>query len=441
MKRKKTWWAGLALILLSCGLSIFWGISLVQQRNRWVDFRAVYYGTRCLLEGRNPYKVSELEDVYRAEGGERPWESARDHAGVTLYVNLPTTFLLAAPLALLPWGAAHVLWVTFTALAFLLAALLAWNLKGGYAPGVALFLMCMLLANCEAIFAAGNTAGIVVSLCIVAVWCFLRERFVPIGVLCMAVSLAVKPHDAGLIWLYFLLAGEPRQKRALQTLLVTVVLGLLAFLWVSHVAPGWAGDWHANMTSISAHGGLNDPNLNSIANRGAGMVVDLQSAISVFRDDSRIYNPASYLICGALLLVWLARTLKLQFSHAGAWLALAAVVPLTLLVTYHRPYDAKLLLLTIPACAMLWAEGGAIAWIALLLNGAAIMMTADVLLTIFMIFANIFQIPATGVVGQILTVVLMRPLPLILLAMSIFYLWIYVRRDPARMGSDPLSHF
>jgi len=31
-----------------------------------------------------------------------------------------------------------------------------------------------------------------------------------------------------------------------------------------------------------------------------------------------------------------------------------------MLVTYHRPFDAKLLLLAVPACAMLWAEGGRI---------------------------------------------------------------------------------
>jgi hypothetical protein len=34
--------------------------------------------------------------------------------------------------------------------------------------------------------------------------------------------------------------------------------------------------------------------------------------------------------------------------------------------------------------------------------------------------------------GQMLTVALMRPVPLILLAMGIFYLWIYMRREPER---------
>jgi hypothetical protein len=114
------------------------------------------------------------------------------------------------------------------------------------------------------------------------------------------------------------------------------------------------------LAAIARTGGLNDPE-SQFCHRPHCMVIDLQSAVSVFRDDPRIYNPVSYLVCGALLLVWSVSTLRSRFSQSRAWLALAAVVPLTMLVTYHRPWDAKLLMLTVPACAMLWAEGGAIA--------------------------------------------------------------------------------
>jgi hypothetical protein len=39
-----------------------------------------------------------------------------------------------------------------------------------------------------------------------------------------------------------------------------------------------------------------------------------------------------------------------------------------------------------------------------------------------------------GVSGQMLKFVLMRPTPLILLAVGIFYLWVYVRRDLGRVA-------
>jgi hypothetical protein len=421
----------LAWILLASGISILWGTSLARKADGWWDFKAIYYGTRCLLENHNPYRQVELEAVYRVEGGESPSQPIPAHQAVTLYVNLPTTFIVIAPFAMLPWGQAHVLWMTLIAGGYILAALLVWNLGASYAPNLSLFLICILLANCQMVFYGGNTAGIVISLCVVAVWCFLRERFVLAGVLCLAISLAIKPHDAGLVWLYFLLAGGVYRKRALQTLLITIVLGLSACLWVSHVAPHWIEDWNSNLSAISARGGINESGPHSVTSNTPGVIIDLQAVISIFRDDPRIYNPVSYFICGALLLVWSIRTLRARFSLTRAWLALAAVVPLTLLVTYHRPWDAKLLLLTVPACAMLWAEGKPVRWVALLVTTAAIVSTADIPLTILLTLTRNLHITTVGLPGELMTVVLMRPTPLILLAMSIFYLWVDVRRDPA----------
>jgi hypothetical protein len=182
----------------------------------------------------------------------------------------------------------------------------------------------------------------------------------------------------------------------------------------------------------SAHGGYSDPGPTAVNGRRPGTIIDLQSAIAIFRDDPRIYNSVSYLVCGALLLVWAVRTLKVRFSRTHALLALAAVVPLTLLVTYHRPYDAKLLLLAVPACAILWAGGGLIRWLALLVTSAAIVFTADIPLTIFWILTKNLHISTAGLSGQIVRVVVMRPTQLALLAMGIFYLWIYLRREPER---------
>lgn len=429
----------LAWMLLASGISILWGFSIGQTKNGWVDFRAVYYGTRCLLEHHNPYNVSELEAVYRADGGERPAETAATLQAVVLYVNLPTSFILFTPFAMLPWGPAHLLWLMLTAGLFVLAAVLMWNIGSSHAPGVSLFLICILLANCESIFCTGNTAGIVVGLAVVAVWCFFKERFEWVGVLFMAASLAIKPHDAGLVWLFLLLAGGASRKRALQTLLVTAVLGLAAFLWLSHAAPGWMGDWRANLAAISVRGGINEPGPASLTGRSSAMVIDLQAAISIFRDDPRIYNPASYLICGALLLLAAAQTLRSRISRRGAWLALAAIVPLTMLVTYHRPWDAKLLLLTVPACAILWAEGGRMRWLALAVSTAGVVLTADVPLAILSTLATRLHTGTEGVLNQMLTVVLIRPASLMLLGMSVFYLWMYLRRAssrPERQGAD-----
>jgi hypothetical protein len=398
-----------------------------------LDFKGVYYGTRCLLQHDDPYKSGEPLRVYQAAGGLLPQSGDGLRQNLTWDIYLPSTSIFIAPFAMLPWDPARMLWTILTAASLVFAGFLIWNLNAKDSPLISGALICFILANSEVLFVTGNPAGIAISLCVVAVWCFFRNRFIWAGIVCLAFSLAIKPHDAGFVWLYFLLAGGIYRKRALQTLVLVAVLMVSACLWVSSIAPNWIGELHSNLLAASATGMNSDPGpVNPIYKSSPGMIIDLQSTISAFRDDPRIYNLISYLVCGALLLAWSVRTLRMPFSQRRAWLAFAAIVPLTLLVIYHRPYDAKLLLLTVPACAMLWAEGGKIRWLALLVTTAGIVLTADVPLIILMTLTKNVPIYAPRLSGQILTAVLTRPTPLILLAMGIFYLWIYVRRDPLR---------
>ena len=99
-----------------------------------------------------------------------------------------------------------------------------------------------------------------------------------------------------------------------------------------------------------------------------------------------------------------------------------------MLPVYHRQNDAKLLLLTIPACAMLWAEGGLIGWIALLMNTAGFVLNGDLPWVILLSLEGTLHLSGTELSNQILTVVQVFSVPLTLLAMGIFYLWVYVRR-------------
>jgi hypothetical protein len=437
MNLKRTRRIGLFWLLLCCGISVLWGYFLERaSHDGMIDFKGTFYAARCLLQHSDPYKDGEPLHAYLAEQNDRPLPS--DVLRQVLSQNLypPTTFIFIAPFAMLPWAPAHLLWMILSAGSLILAALLMWNRGAKYSPPISGGLICFILANCEAVLATGNTAGIVVGLCVVAVWCFLEERFVWAGILCLAVSLAIKPHDAGLVWCYFLLVGGIYRKRALQTLLVSAVLGLLAILWISHVAPHWLPELHSNILMDQLPGGHGNPGPNSAkSGSGPSMIIDLQSAIYVFRNEPLIYNSVSYLVCGGLLLIGLVRTLRSRFSQRGAWLALAAIAPITILVTYHRPYDAKLLLLAVPACAMLWAEGRPIRWLALLVTTAGIVFTADIPLTILTILSSALHVSTAGLSGQMLTVVLTRPTPLILLAMGIFYLWVYMRPNPARVST------
>jgi hypothetical protein len=426
----------LILLLLGSVVFVLLGAALENSSSApLVDFRAMYYPARCLLQHCDPYNENEVMRIYLAEGSYTRQDTAKERQMASRYGYLPSAFLLTIPFALLPWGPAHLLWLVLTAASLIFAAWLIWNSGASYAPVIAGCLAGFLLANSELLIDQGMCAGIAISLCVVAAWCFIRERFVQVGILCMALSLAVKPQDTGLVWLYFLLAGGTYRKRALQTLAATAVLILPLLVWVSRVAPQWMQELRANILAFSVHGGINDPGIFSSGSHGLAMVISLQSPVSVFWDDPHIYNSVSYLVCAPLLLLWAFITLRTRATPARAWLALASIAALTMLPVYHRQYDAKLLLLTVPACLMLWAEGGLTGWFALLVNVAGFALTGDLTWAILLPLINRWT---TGLSVETLAVAQVFPAPMILLIMAVFYLWVYARAG-SRSAVEPAT--
>jgi hypothetical protein len=429
---------GLYLLLLGSVIFVLLGVIVESSAVvTTVDYKVVYYSARCLIQHIDPYQENEVLRIYQAESADRPLESEKVRQIVSRYMYLPTAFAVTVPFALLPWGPAHILWLTLTIGSVIVASFLIWNVGADFAPIVSGILIGFFLANSEVLVVLCNPAGIAVSLCVVAVWCFIQERFVPAGILCLAVSLVVKPQDAGLVWLYFLLAGGVYRRRALQTLVATLALGLPGILWVWSVAPNWLQEWRSNILAFSVHGGINDPGPASAGGHGLGMLVNLQAVLSVFRDDPHFYNPVSYLICVPLLLLWLIVTLRSRPTPAKAWIGLAAIAALSMLPVYHHLYDSKILLLTVPACAMLWAEGGLIGRLALLVTAAGFVLNGDVTWAIVLGLIGRLHMPPSGLSEQLLIALQVFPAPLILLVIGVFYLWVYARRCSTEAALQP----
>jgi hypothetical protein len=422
----------LLCLLLSSAIFIAWGgFIAVHSPSGMGAFKAVFYTARCLIHHADPYEPATLQQLYTAEGGtfpSNPVDGFLFRRAMLVCVNLPTSLFLVAPLALLPWKVAALIWMALNAASLMLAAFAVWTIAKDQALRPATLLICLLLSNAELVFALGNLAGLVTSLCAIAVCCFLEDKHVGFGVFCLAVSLVLKPHDSAMVWFYFLLAGGAHRKRALLTLAVAALLTLPAALWVSHVAPQWLQELRANLYLLSAHGSVNDPGPDSLTFHSADTVISLQAFFSLIRDDPRFYNIASYLISGVLLCLGAVRVLKSRYSKANAWCAIAAITALSMLPVYHRAYDAKLLLLAVPACALLWREGGRLKWIAALVTTLALLCTADVPATILLNMMTSMRGGIASLGGRLLIAFVFHPAPLILLATGSFYLWIYFRR-------------
>jgi len=70
--------------------------------------------------------------------------------------------------------------------------------------------------------------------------------------------------------------------------------------------------------------------------------------------------------------------------------------------------------------------------LALLVNSAGLVLTGDLSWAIYFGLTNNLHLSGAGMSGQILTAVQVFTVPLILLVMGIFYLWVYPRRCSGR---------
>ena len=407
-----------------------------------VDFGALYYGARCAIHHMDPYEAAPVQREFEEDGGH--FSTAASDQGmeqivVTRIDNLPTAMFLAVPLAIMPWTVAQNVWTILMAALLVIAAFLTWDLGAGAAPLLWAVLAGFMLAECDLLFKGGNVAGIVVSLCVIAAWCFLNERYAWAGVLLLAISLVIKPHDSGFVWLYFLLAGGTLRKRALQTLAVTGILAACATLWVVQVSPHWLSEMHRNLNFLLAHGGASDPGPAGMSSYAVGMVIDLQSALSFIKDNPHFYNPLAWIIGGLPILALAVAALRKPVSVHGSHLALAAISALSLLPVYHRINDAGILLLALPACAMLWKEHAPERWLALILTSAGILFTASTPLAIFVVNFQAIAAIAFKLPGRLPAAMILRPTPIVLLAMGCFYLWLYLRHAPAHAEEAPAA--
>lgn len=428
------------LLASSIGLAFLWTAAIRSSAHGALmsaDFGEFYFSARCAFDRLDPYNPEMVLREFEKDGMNFPADGSRDLRSVMTVMDYPpTTLVVVAPFAELPWTVALLAWLGLMAGSLVLAAVLTWDLATD-ASSLAGWTTSYMLATCVVLLLFGNSAGFAISFGVIAAWCFLRERYALAGVVLLALSLAMKPQIAGFQWLYFLLAGGIGRKRAWQTLAITLVLGACAFLWITPSSPHWFQELHRNIAIYSARGGSYDPGPSGHTYRSFDQIVSLQSAVSVFENDPRFYKPVTYLITGALILMWIVAVLRKRRTREGALLALAAISFLTLLPIYHATHDAKLLLLAIPACAMLWARNDVKGQVAAGLTWAAIIVTSD--FPMMFLLGLIWNIPVSPGLGGKLALLAIHPAPLVLLAAGCFYLWVFVCWNPPekeRLGGE-----
>jgi hypothetical protein len=399
------------------------------------DFKAVYYASKAQLLHEDPYVPSNLLALYRGDPANTTAAQLGARDVVINCINLPTTLLLFAPFAVMPSPVAHLVWSLLVAAVFLLAAYLMWGVAVDWSPRVAGFLMLILLSGSQLLLQTGNAAGVVVSLCAIGTWCLLRQKHVPAGVLCLGLALVLKPQDAGFVWLFFLLTPAYR-RRAVEAAAVAAVLAIAAVPWTARVSPHWIAELHRNVQSTFAPGHLNDA-ANAMIDpvvRGP-MIVSLQTVTSLYWLNPAVYNTIAYLVLAPLVIVWVRAMRKSGDRGLAGWIGLGAAVPITLLFGYHRQYDTRLLLLAVPACALLSRAGNRMGRLAAGFTFAAALASSSIVLPVLGNFTYALRTSHAGLGRTLIYSIIGRPVPWAMLALGAFFAW-FLTRGEAIVGAE-----
>jgi hypothetical protein len=315
------------------------------------DLVPVYTGAGCLLQGCDPYSISQLEEQFFQRGGRGvdlpSWE-------IDMPVYPPSTFLVLSPLLLLRYPAARFFWFVLNGGLFILSAVLVLSGCPRSNRWLATSLVSVILATSGILLVVGQPATFAISLIIIGSYFFLRIRFLPLCAFLFMLSIAVKPQLGGIIVFYFL--GQKTYRRyaafAVAGALALLLSAGLTLRMHPHSA-NWTSSLRANLTSTLSPGGSADPRP---ANQEAIGDMNLQSVTSIFFAEAGTFNYVAYLIFLVLLAVLI---IVVPWSRASAEthvLALAALSILTLMPVYHRFYDTRLLLLTVPAVLLIFEK-------------------------------------------------------------------------------------
>ena len=334
----------LHFLVLSISALILFALAGARVIHTSTDFVPVYTGARCLLHGCNPYDTSQLEQQF-FQGGGHAGELPSWHIDVPVYP--PSTFLALSPLALLRYPVARWLWFLLNGCLFVTSAGLILSICPPWYRWLATILVSFIVATAGILLVLGQPGVFAIPLVIIGSCLFLRGRYLPLAAFLLMLSLAVKPQIGGFIVLY-LLVQRIHWRYAAVALAGAGALLLSASLILSHHprSAGWSSTLRANLTATLGPGGSADPRPE---NQLAIGDVNLQTLSSIFFADARRFNAVAYAVFLGLLAVGIVAVMRANPGPQTHFLALAALSILSLTPVYHRFYDTRLLLLSIPA--------------------------------------------------------------------------------------------
>jgi hypothetical protein len=313
------------------------------------DFAYQFAASRAWLHGLDPYLGENLVGELLAGGG----SLVGVFADLSVNVNPPTAMPLFMPLSVTGWDTSRLLLIganaALTIMIFAgLARFLGWKYTAAPTLLVAAFVLA--LAPVHTALAAGQS-GIVVTAALV--WAMVLEAAHPkASGLLLGLATALKV-TMGLPFLAYSLV----RRRWLVTATASLVVGAIALVSVMRMQVAsvpWLTSWTSQLAASLEPGG---PNSSSLETSRASLI-NLQNPLTVLLGDETLATLLAICLVGAGTV---ATVLLVRLDdRPGLLLGMSLVASLTLLVTYHRYYDA--VLLAFPVTWGAWAITASHRW-------------------------------------------------------------------------------
>ena len=309
------------------------------------DLASPYVSAIRFIHGENPYPSDNFMTLLHSAGAP---ESLSVNESGQHPIYPPTTLLVLAPLAELPWAwAVHCyVWActfAYLGLVWLLSRLVAdtwgsWRRLGFIAFALA-------ISPIHTAIHHGNPTIMVFLLCGYALYCA-RLRDSTISGIFLALGFCVKPTTALAAVLIVLLYG--RIKSVLAFLGASALIVGCTAIAMSHIGPLWKTDYQNNLRLFF---GRNGPNNFATHNLARFDMVNLQVPIYSVFHDIRAANLLAWAISAALAIVWLLLFLRGRTCKPDTyWIGVGSMSLLALLPVYQRNYNAGVILFVV-----LWA--------------------------------------------------------------------------------------
>lgn len=332
-----------SIFLLSICAFLFTGRS----DQSYGDYVPVYGSARAAVMGVDPYKLENLKTELAAGGADMASYADADFWPMHPSVYPPITYYVLSPVSVLKFSLARNVWFAVLALAFIAGGAMTVHSSPLACNRFVLCGVSLVVASSGVLLRLGQLSGVAIGLSAAATMLFIgRRRLVAASCVFFAAA-ALKPQLALPLLAYFLLPRKTR-KFALYTLgAFFVSLGLSCFmLTLIPAAAHWPSELAASLHTSSINGIPTE--------KFETGIVSPQAIFVLLSSNPRVYGMFTAVLVGIVVLVLVIGLRRLGGSPARDWLAVAAISIVTLLLTYHRTYDMRMVMLTLPALALLW---------------------------------------------------------------------------------------